>query len=120
MMLPVSISCFKKNVVTPVSFSPLITAQLMGAAPAIDRTAQYARVFIQHSVPRFNNPTGTFDNDQYVLEVIFPSTGQGATDLTAFTEGVTAWLDGAGSACTPLLDYGCESAISNCTLGALA
>ena len=94
--------------------------QLMGAAPAIDRTAQYARVFIQHSVPRFNNPTGTFDNDQYVLEVIFPTTGQGATDLAAFTAAVEGWLDGSGSACTTLLDYGCESAISNCTLGALA
>ena len=30
---PVSISCFNLKVVTPVSFSPLITAQLMGAAP---------------------------------------------------------------------------------------
>ena len=30
---PVSISCFNKKVVTPVSFSPLITAQLIGAAP---------------------------------------------------------------------------------------
>lgn len=32
-MLPVSISCTNWKVVTPVSFSPLITAQLMGAAP---------------------------------------------------------------------------------------
>jgi hypothetical protein len=23
-----------------------------------------------HSVPRFNNPTGTFDNDRYLLEII--------------------------------------------------
>ena len=33
MTLPVSISFSMKNVVTPVSFSPLITAQLIGAAP---------------------------------------------------------------------------------------
>jgi len=36
----------------------------------IDRTAQYSRYFIKHSVPRFNNPTGTFDNDQYLLEIV--------------------------------------------------
>jgi hypothetical protein len=23
-----------------------------------------------HSVPRFNNPTGVFDNDRYLLEII--------------------------------------------------
>ena len=33
MMSPVSISCLRKNVVTPVVVSPFITAQLMGAAP---------------------------------------------------------------------------------------
>ena len=32
-IFPVSISCVRKNVVTPVSVSPLITAQLIGAAP---------------------------------------------------------------------------------------
>src|SRR5688572_8512304 len=32
-MLPVSISCLRKNVVAPVSFSPLMIAQLIGAAP---------------------------------------------------------------------------------------
>jgi len=37
---------------------------------AVDRTAFYTRYYIQHSVPRFNNPTGTFDNDQYLLEIV--------------------------------------------------
>ena len=32
-MLPVSISCFSMKVVAPVSVSPLMTAQLIGAAP---------------------------------------------------------------------------------------
>ena len=32
-ILPVSISCFNLKVVTPVSFSPLMIAQLRGAAP---------------------------------------------------------------------------------------
>jgi hypothetical protein len=30
---------------------------------------------IMHSVPRFNNPSGTFDNDQYIVEVLTPATG---------------------------------------------
>ena len=36
----------------------------------IDRTALYGRFYILHSVPRFNNPTGVFDNDQYLLDII--------------------------------------------------
>ena len=37
---------------------------------AINRAAFYTRYVIQHNVPRFNNPTGVFDNDQYQLEII--------------------------------------------------
>lgn len=36
----------------------------------INRNSQYSRYYIQHNVPRFNNPSGTFDNDQYLLEVV--------------------------------------------------
>jgi hypothetical protein len=36
---------------------------------AISRTSYYTSYYIQHSVPRFNNPTGTFDNEQYLLEI---------------------------------------------------
>ena len=35
---------------------------------AVDRTAFYACYYLQHSVPRFNNPTGVFDNDQYLYK----------------------------------------------------
>jgi len=92
--------------------------QLMGAAPAIDRTLLYDRVFIQHSVPRFNNPTGTFDNDQYLLEIIFPA---GSTALTDFTNAVTGWLADAGTPCAALSSYGCETVpvASPCNLDAL-
>lgn len=34
---------------------------------AVDRSALYSMYYIQHSVPRYNNPTGVFDNDQYVI-----------------------------------------------------
>ena len=36
---------------------------------AVDRTALYKTYYIQHSVPRLNNPTGVFDNDQYVYQI---------------------------------------------------
>ena len=37
---------------------------------AISRSSYYTRYYLQHSVPRFNNPSGTFDNDQYLLEIV--------------------------------------------------
>jgi hypothetical protein len=51
---------------------PRIREITLGDAPltAISRTASYWRYVIQHSVPRFNNPSGTFDNDQYTLHII--------------------------------------------------
>ena len=38
-------------------------------AVGTDRTALFDVYYVQHSVPRFNNPTSTFDNDQYVYEI---------------------------------------------------
>jgi hypothetical protein len=37
---------------------------------AINRNTLYTRYYIQHNVPRFNNPSSTFDNDQYLLQLI--------------------------------------------------
>tara|TARA_R100001440_G_scaffold18817_2_gene31867 strand:- start:58831 stop:60135 length:1305 start_codon:yes stop_codon:yes gene_type:complete len=51
---------------------------------AVDRTAFYKRYMIQHTVPRFNNPTGVFDNDQYIYNIYFDcadSAGQTAFEL---------------------------------------
>jgi hypothetical protein len=53
---------------------------------AVDRNALYYRYAILHSVPRFNNPSGTFDNDQYLLEVF------SIDPLTQFNTDVTTWL----------------------------
>lgn len=39
----------------------------------VNRDGTYDRLMILHSVPRFNNPTGTFDNDQYVVEILTPT-----------------------------------------------
>jgi hypothetical protein len=37
---------------------------------AINRNGLYYGHYLQHSVPRHNNPSGTFDNDQYLLQII--------------------------------------------------
>jgi len=57
---------------------------------AVPRAAFYTRYVLQHSVPRFNNPSGVFDNDQYCLNIY--TTAATATALEAL---VTAWLNAA-------------------------
>ena len=58
---------------------------------AVDRNTLYTCYYIQHSVPRYNNPSGTFDNDQYLLKI--PMTGPNA----AFEAFMAAWLAGANN-----------------------
>jgi hypothetical protein len=70
----------------------------------INRNVLYTRYFIQHNVPRFNNPTSTFDNDQYLLEVITCG-GDGA-----FETFVNKWLGNCGVSCTGLEVEGCVEA----------
>ena len=64
------------------------------ALAAVNRSGLYDQVMILHNVPRFNNPTSTFDNDQYLLVVNVP-TGTTTTDLTTF---ITASCTAAGNA----------------------
>ena len=54
---------------------------------SVSRDALYTRYYILHNVPRFNNPTGVFDNDRYMLEII---TNGANGDLEDF---LNAWLD---------------------------
>ena len=49
----------------------------------ISRTSLYDQVMILHSVPRFNNPSGMFDNDQYLLVFNVP-TGTSTSSLTNY------------------------------------
>lgn len=49
------------------------------------RRATYKYYYIQHTVPRFNNPTGVFDNDQYVVALAIPC---GNTQLVTATDAV--------------------------------
>lgn len=71
---------------------------------SINRNALYTRYYLLHSVPRHNNPTGTFDNDQYLLEVIASGT------LATFEQFMFDWTNDCG--CNGLEVVACES---NCT-----
>ncbi len=67
---------------------------------AVNRASFFTRYYIQHNVPRFNNPTGVFDNDQYLLEII---TNGIDANLEAF---MAAWT--AGCAPCPAIEiYSC-------------
>jgi hypothetical protein len=84
--------------------------QILGSGPGeIDRTKRYVRYYLQHSVPRFNNPTGVFDNDQYMLEVIVEEND--TATQTAFETFVTTWLEtNCGNDCVVLDDVTCQTA----------
>ena len=76
---------------------------------AIVRTQLYYRYYILHSVPRFNNPTGVFDNDQYMLEII--TNGKS----TSFETGFTGWLSYCGGNCDiELGENACSTPCINC------
>lgn len=53
------------------------------ALAAVTRSGLYDQVLILHNVPRFNNPTSTFDNDQYLLVVHVPA-GTATSSITNF------------------------------------
>ena len=61
--------------------------EIEGSADMFDsvtRNALYKVYYLQHNVPRFNNPSSVFDNDQYMYQVFVLSTdtaGIAAMDL---------------------------------------
>lgn len=69
------------------------------ALATITRSSLYDQIMILHSVPRFYNPTGTFDNDQYLLVLHVP-TGTATTTITNFVLAATDAAQGNGTAGT--------------------
>jgi hypothetical protein len=65
---------------------------------AVDRTATYRAYYVQHSVPRFNNPTGVFDNDQYQYK-IYVKCDDAASQAAVedLLEAIQAWAKAAGN-----------------------
>lgn len=65
---------------------------------AVDRTATYKAYYIQHTVPRFNNPSGLFDNDQYVYQIYVKCSDTTAnTNVLALVNKVVALANTAGN-----------------------
>ena len=81
---------------------------------SVSRTSLYWRMYLQHNVPRNYNPSGTFDADQYLLEIFAlpaqTNAGTIATNpLSTFVTNTLAWLN----ACTDICDttsYTCSTA----------
>lgn len=59
------------------------------SAAGIDRNDIYDRIYLQHNIPRLYNPTGTFDNDQYLLEIVVPE-GDPDGVFTVLSDWLTA------------------------------
>ena len=59
----------------------------------------YVTYGILHSVPRFNNPTSTFDNDQYLITIVQPVGVCGTTTGidTNFQTWMNTYLSNAGN-----------------------
>ena len=65
---------------------------------AVDRSATYKAYYIQHSVPRFNNPSGVFDNDQYVYKIFVKCSDAGAqAEVEKLMTALATWADSAGN-----------------------
>jgi len=64
------------------------------ALAAVNRSGLYDQVLILHNVPRFNNPTSTFDNDQYLIVVHVPA----GTNTDSITNFIASSASAAGNA----------------------
>ena len=68
---------------------------------AVDRGALYKTYYVQHSIPRLNNATSVFDNDQYVYE-IFVKCDDSATQ-TSVEAILDALIDAANLSGNPIV-----------------
>lgn len=69
----------------------------------INRSSSYYRYYLLHSVPRFNNPTGVFDNDQYLLEIVT------SAPVPALETFISTWLDGCGCSQVTMETIDCDT-----------
>jgi hypothetical protein len=69
----------------------------------LSRTAFYDRIYLQHNVPRMYNPTGTFDNDQYLIELVLPANpllnGVLNPNTQTLLDNIQTWLTTCGAQC---------------------
>ena len=60
----------------------------------VTRANKYLIYNLLHSVPRKSNPSGTMDNDQYLIRIFVP---QSVGRLTALEQGIGNWLTTANN-----------------------
>jgi hypothetical protein len=77
--------------------------QLLGS---VNRGNLYTRYYIAHSVPRYNNPTGVYDNDRYLLNVVTNAPS------ASFESFMATWLSNCGDGCTSLEVHGCTPCVA--------
>ena len=84
---------------------------------AVSRTLFYDALYLQHNVPRYNNPTSTFDNDQYLLQVFALAGDDGTPDgsLNVQLSNLYTWLNSWLNACGNTCDNEQIKAETNCT-----
>ena len=70
---------------------------------SINRNAQYYRYVLQHNVPRNYNPSGTFDSDQYLLEIY------SLAALSTFSSQTVSWLTTCGLCPAEINEYTCST-----------
>jgi hypothetical protein len=66
----------------------------------IGRTTKYSALYILHSVPRKANPSGTFDNDQYLVKICFPDAQFADATVGQMETWIEALLADAGNPLT--------------------
>lgn len=66
------------------------------ALASVTRSALYDKVLVLHNVPRWNNPSGTFDNDQYLL-VFNVVAGTSTTAITDYFVNAAVAAQGANA-----------------------
>jgi len=63
----------------------------------VDRKVTYKAYYVQHVVPRFNNPSGVYDHDQYVCQIFVKDTDTaGKTAVEAILDGLITMANTAG------------------------
>jgi|5B_taG_2_1085324.scaffolds.fasta_scaffold00061_11 hypothetical protein len=57
----------------------------------IDDSVKYDTYYLTHSIPRFNNPTGVFDNDRYTYKIPAITGSTGATVMDTAWGQLATW-----------------------------
>lgn len=100
--LILSESYLKNNFATDIRIREITQGdQILGT---LNRNALYTRYYIQHNVARNYNPSGIYDNDQYLLEIITLATSPG------FEAFMNTWLSDCTD-CVTLDTHSCTPCV---------